>query len=120
MTLFPTKIKHIYEEIWHISINIITLFQCYFNSLECSYIMNSGYLKAIAFSSFNFWMDKLSVGISIVVYLVVLDIPLDSATVFIVIGLFNVIKYDCGIQLPLAIQYGFEIRTSLSRIQVIN
>ena len=89
-------------------------------SRECTRMLQSALLKAVVICSPYFSTVKMAIGISVVVYTVVLKRHLTSRAVFVIIGLYNILRIDVCWLLPYSFQQISEIRVSLIRIQVGN
>ena len=85
---------------------------------ECSRIFQSAYLKSLILCGPYYSMVKMSIGLTVVVYVVALKRDLEPRTVFVIIGLYNILRLHVGWQMPYALQQLSEVVVSLRRIQV--
>ena len=86
-------------------------------SKEVREIYRSAYLRASIMAPF-FSSAKLMVFLTLVTYVVYLRGALTASTVFVVIGLYNVLRLILNLFVPMAIQFGFEMKVAIDRIQV--
>ncbi|KAK2183851.1 hypothetical protein NP493_294g01030 [Ridgeia piscesae] len=83
---------------------------------EVHEIYRSAYLRASIMAPF-FSSAKLMVFLTLVTYVVYLRGVLTASTVFVVIGLYNVLRLILNLFVPMAIQFGFEMKVAIDRIQ---
>ena len=85
---------------------------------ECKRILHAAYLASLTIIGPYTSMAKLSIGMSVVVYTMGMQRPLSHRTVFVVIGLYNILRHHVGFLMPRSVQKIIEISVSIKRIQV--
>ena len=104
----------------HINTCILTHTHTILDRLECTKIFHSAYLRTVLISAPYYSMVKMSIGASVVCYVLLNDGQVSPRSVFIVIGYYNILRLDVGWLLPFSVQQLSEISVSMRRIQVLS